>query len=113
MTPVNLLGEFEHMVLLAVAHLDQEAYGVTVQREIERRTERAVSLGAVYATLARLEAKGMLRSWEGGATPDRGGRAKRFYAMRPAAVTALEASRRALDRMWAGLRLRERPGTSR
>lgn len=110
-TPASL-GEFEHLVLLAAAHLGEEAYGVTVQREIRVRTGRAASLGAVYATLARLEHKGYLRSWEGGASPKRGGRAKRFFAIRPAGVQALRAARRTLDRMWAGLGLDVRPGGS-
>lgn len=105
------LGEFEHLVLLAVAHLGAEAYGVMVQREIHERTRRRVSLGAVYATLARLERKGLLRSWEGGVTPERGGRSKRFYSLRPAGTEALRAARWTLDRMWAGLRLR--PGSGR
>jgi PadR family transcriptional regulator PadR len=112
MTTSASLGEFEHLVLLATAHLGEDAYGVTVQREIRTRTARAVSLGAVYATLARLERKGYLRSWEGGASDKRGGRAKRFFALRPGGVQALRAARQTLDRMWAGLELDARSGRS-
>ena len=110
-TPPPFLGEFEHFVLLAVAQLD-DAYGVTIQRELRARAGRQSSLGAIYATLSRLEQKGYLRSWEGGASPKRGGRAKRFFALEPAGVRALKASRRALDRMWEGLGLDPRPTRS-
>jgi DNA-binding PadR family transcriptional regulator len=109
MTPASFLGEFEHLVLLAVAQLEDQAYGVTIQRELRARAGRQSSLGAIYATLSRLEQKGYLRSWEGGASAKRGGRAKRFFALEPAGVRALRASRRAIDRMWEGLGLDPRP----
>jgi PadR family transcriptional regulator PadR len=96
------LGEFEQLVLLAVAHLD-DAYGVTIRREIERRTERAVAVGALYTALDRLERKGYLRSTMSDPTPERGGRSKRHYWLKPAGATALQRSREVLDRMWRGL----------
>lgn len=106
----EFLGSFEHLVLLAVARLGEEGYGVTIRREIERRTGRSVTAGAVYVTLDRLEEKGHLTSWEGEATPRRGGRAKRHFRLRPAGVRALRSSRRLLESMWEGLELPASPG---
>ncbi len=106
------LGSFEHLVLLAVGRLGDEGYGVSIRREIERRTGRSVSTGAVYATLDRLEEKGYVRSWEGEATPRRGGRAKRHFRLEPAGARALRASRRMLERMWEGLELPPSPGSA-
>lgn len=99
----DFLGEFEQVVLLAVARLEGEGYGVSVRREIERRTGRDVTVGSVYATLARLEAKGLLVSWEGDPTPRRGGRARRHFRILPAGAEALEASRGMMERMWDGV----------
>ncbi len=107
------LGEFEKIVLLAVARLDGEGYGVTLRREIERRTGRATALGAVYATLARLEAKGCVRSREGEKTPVRGGRARRHFALTALGVSALRASREAQERLWEGLDLGRARGRAR
>jgi PadR family transcriptional regulator len=102
----DFLGEFEQVVLLAVARLGDEGYGVTVRREIQRRTGRDVSVGSVYATLARLEEKGLIASREGESSPRRGGRARRHFRVEPAGVVALEAARGMLDRMWDGVELR-------
>jgi DNA-binding PadR family transcriptional regulator len=99
------LGEFEGVVLLAVARLDGQGYGVTVHREIEARTGRSPALGAVYATLERLEAKGCVRSREGEKTPVRGGRARRHFALTAEGVRALRETRAALERLWEGLDL--------
>ena len=103
MSDVASLGEFEHVVLLAVLRLGDSAYAVSIRDEIERRTDRRVSRGAVYVTLDRLETKGYLRSWLADPTAERGGRAKRFYGLRPRAVSALKENRRALIEMWRGL----------
>jgi DNA-binding PadR family transcriptional regulator len=103
MTGNRALGEFEQVVLLAVAQLRDAGYGVSLQREIQRRSRRAASLGAVYATLARLEEKGYVSSRVGDATAVRGGRARRLFALRPAGARALTAARRKQDRMWSGL----------
>jgi DNA-binding PadR family transcriptional regulator len=109
MSKGEYLGEFEQVVLLAVAWLGEGGYGATIRGEIERRTGRAVSLGAVYATLVRLEEKGLVTSWQGESTARRGGRAKRHYRLMPAAVKSLRASRRMLEGMWEGVELEARP----
>ena len=102
-TDLYLLGEFEQVVLLAVLRLGDEAYAVGILDEIARCTGRAVSRGSVYITLDRLETKGFLRSRLADPTPERGGRAKRYYTLRPRAVEALRESRRALVALWRGL----------
>lgn len=99
----SFLGEFEQVVLLAVARLDGEGYGVTIRHEIEAIAERETTVGAVYATLSRLEEKGFAASWEGEAEARRGGRARRHYRIEPAGVRALQASRGMLDRLWNGV----------
>jgi DNA-binding PadR family transcriptional regulator len=100
------LGEFEEIVLLAVARLAGDGYGVSIRREIEERSGRSVSIGAVYATLERLAVKGWVTSRQGEALPVRGGRARRHYRVLPAGVRALEETRRAFDRLWEGVALR-------
>jgi DNA-binding PadR family transcriptional regulator len=97
------LGEFEQLVLLALVRLGEEAYGVTVHHEIEREARREVTLGAVYKTLARLEAKGLVAAFVGEPTPERGGRRKRHYRVLPAGRRALSRSMAALRRMSTGL----------
>jgi DNA-binding PadR family transcriptional regulator len=104
MTMRDTLGEFEQSVLLAVAHLD-DAYGVTIRREIERRGGRPVAIGALYTALDRLERKGYLRSVMSDPTPERGGRSKRHFRLQPAGATALRRSRELLNRMWRGIRV--------
>ena len=100
------LGEFEELVLLAVAGLGEEAYAVSVQQRIERRADRAASMGAVYSTLDRLEAKGCLASRLGQVTPEPGGRRKRFYRLTATGAGALQTARDARARMWDGIDLR-------
>lgn len=97
------LGEFEQLVLLALVRLGDNAYGVTVAQEIEARTGRRVSLGAVYKTLDRLEGKRLVSSSIGEPTATRGGRRKRLFRLDAAGERALRASLRALGRMAAGL----------
>jgi len=101
----DYLGEFEHIVILALLRLDERAYGVTVRQEIESRTGREVSIGAVYATLDRLEAKGYVRSRHGEPTPERGGRSKRFFRVTAKGVAALNQTQGALQKMREGLDL--------
>jgi DNA-binding PadR family transcriptional regulator len=103
--PFNL-GEFEQVVLLAVLRLGDEAYAVPILDEIARCTGRSVSRGSVYVTLDRLETKGYLRSKLGDPTAERGGRAKRYYTLRPRALEALRDSRRALVALWRGFEAR-------
>jgi DNA-binding PadR family transcriptional regulator len=81
MADVQTLGEFEQIVLLAILRLDENAYGVTIREEIMARTDREPSPGALYTTLDRLEEKGLVRSRFGDPTPQRGGRAKRFFSI--------------------------------
>jgi DNA-binding PadR family transcriptional regulator len=99
----EFLGSLEHIVLLAIVRLGGNAYGMTVRREIEVRTGRAISIGAVYATLERLEAKGYIRSRLGEPTAERGGRAKRLFRIEADGEAALRASQEAIRKMAAGL----------
>ncbi len=108
MSKGRFLGEFEQVVLLAVARLNSDGYGMSIRREIESRTRRGVSIGAIYATLERLERKGFLSSREGVSTPVRGGRSRRHFALRPEGGEALLRSRSMLDSMWDGVAVVER-----
>lgn len=102
----DLLGSLEHIVLLALMRLDGTAHGTLIRREIEARTGRDVSIGAVYATLERLEAKDYVSSKVGEPTPERGGRAKRLFHLETAGKRALRISDETLHRMNAGLKSR-------
>ena len=97
------LGEFEVLVLAALVRLGPEAYGVTIRSEIEERAGREVSIGALYSTLSRLEAKGLVASKIGEPTPERGGRAKRHYRIEPQGRLLLEQSLTAFRRMAQGI----------
>jgi PadR family transcriptional regulator, regulatory protein PadR len=97
------LGDLEQLVLLAILRLGDEAYGVPILEEIRARTRRPASRAAVYIALRRLEDKGFVLSRLGDPTPERGGRAKRYYRARPAAVRQLRAIRRDLTKMWEDL----------
>ena len=101
----DYLGEFEHIVVLALLQLEDRAYGVTVRQEIEFRIKREVSIGAVYATLDRLETKGYVKSHHGDPTPERGGRSKRFFRVTAKGVAAVNRTHRALQSMTEGLDL--------
>lgn len=103
MTDRDYLGEFEHLTLLALLRLEDRAYGVTVRQEIEVRTDREVSIGAVYSTLDRLERKGYVTSRSGEPTPERGGRSKRFFRVTADGVEAVSRTHRALESMTEGL----------
>jgi DNA-binding PadR family transcriptional regulator len=104
----NTLGALEHIVLLAVMRLGAEAYGMTVRREIENATGRDLSIGAVYATLVRLEEKGFVKSYAGEPTAERGGRAKRHFRMTADGKGALRSTREIILKMSAGLKGLER-----
>jgi PadR family transcriptional regulator, regulatory protein PadR len=97
------LGEFELVVLLAVLHLGDAAFGSNIRDEIERRSSRRVSRGAVYITLDRLEDKGLLASKLAGASDSRGGRPKRFFSVTAAGLKGVKHSIRLLARMQKGL----------
>ena len=94
------LGEFEHMVLLAILHLGDGVYGVPIVDEIQRRTGRTVAPAAVYITLRRLEQKGLLTSWMSDSTPERGGKSRRCVKVNHAGLEILRESRKLLDSMW-------------
>jgi DNA-binding PadR family transcriptional regulator len=97
------LGEFEQIVLLAVLRLGEDAYGVPIRSDIESRTGRSLTVGALYRTLDRLEAKGYLTSSFGDPSPERGGRSRRYFRIKPLGLRTLRASRDALAAMWEGL----------
>ena len=100
-TPV--LGEFEHMVLLAILRLGDKAYGVTIRAELEERTGREPAPGALYTTLDRMEDKGLLTSWMGDPTAQRGGRAKRYFRASAAGIKAVTHAQRCYRRLCEGL----------
>jgi len=102
MTRRDYLGDFEQVVLLAVMRLGPEAYGVSIKHEIEQRTGRNVSLGAIYPTMDRLEAKGFVTSHVGAPTAERGGRAKRHFRINAAGLRQLRRSHEMLAAMWEG-----------
>ena len=101
----DCLGEFEQLVMLALIRLGPNAYGMTVRRELEERAERHVAIGAVYATLDRLEGKGYVNSSESSGGPERGGRAKRYFKITGAGAHALNNSHETLQKMWRGIKL--------
>ena len=98
------LGSLEHIVLLAVMRLGEDAYGITVRREIESATRRDLSIGAVYATLVRLESKGFVKSYAGEPTAERGGRAKRYFRVTADGKGALRYTHEIIQKMSAGLK---------
>lgn len=105
MTRRQALGEIEHLVLLVVARLGPDAYGMRISEELAERAGRDVSIGSVYAALDRLEQRGYVRSRVGDPTPQRGGRAKRFFAVARAGIEALAESQALLLGLWDGLDL--------
>jgi PadR family transcriptional regulator PadR len=99
MSTDNSLGAFEEQVMLAVLHARDDAYGMNVRREIEARADRDVAIGAVYATLDRLEAKGLVAS-----SRLRGdGGSRRVFSLTAAGTRALVETRLVRDRLWAGV----------
>lgn len=102
-----LLGEFEQLVMCAVLRLDDDAYGATIRRELLERARRDVSPGAIFTTLERLEARGLVISTYGEPTQERGGRRKRFYRLKPDGRRTLAASLETIKRMARGLELGE------
>ena len=101
--PPIYLGEFEYAVLLAVLHLQEDAYAVPIRELIEGRTTRPVARGALYTGLDRLEAKGCLKSRMGDATDERGGKAKRYYTVTAAGLKAIRATHESLTNLTRGL----------
>jgi DNA-binding PadR family transcriptional regulator len=97
------LAEFELRVLLTVLRCGRESYAVAVHQDLERRSGRRASVGAVYITLDRLERKGLLESRLGDPTPERGGRAKRYYRLTRPGRAAVRDECRLMQRLWQGL----------
>jgi PadR family transcriptional regulator PadR len=97
------LGNLELMVLLSLMHVGDNAYGVPISQEIEARTGRDVALGSVYAALDRLEKKGFVTSTLGDPTPERGGRAKRYFQISAKGVREVRDAQRMLTNMWKNL----------
>jgi PadR family transcriptional regulator len=105
MATTPALGEFEQVVLLAILRLGEQAYGVTIRREIAKCTEREPAPGALYTTLDRLEEKALVSSAYGDPTPERGGRAKRYFTVTASGVRAVARAQRAYQRLLKGLAL--------
>jgi PadR family transcriptional regulator, regulatory protein PadR len=94
-----MIGEFEYLLLAASLRLAEEAYGASIRREIEEATERPCSIGSLYTTLDRLESKGLVTTWMGEATAQRGGRARRMVSVTAKGVKAASAFHRAISRV--------------
>ena len=107
MTSRKNIGEFEQLLLLSLLRLGDEAYGVTMRREIEARTGRPVTLGAIYPTMDRLEKKGLVSSAMSQPTGERGGRSRRYFQLEPAGLEALHTAREAFNSMWDGYEPRQ------
>ncbi len=97
------LTDLEHILLLVVATLGADAYGVRLREELAARTGRDVAIGSVYAALERLERRGYIAGSVGDPTPERGGRAKKYFRLEPEGLEALRAYRAVLDRLWGDL----------
>jgi DNA-binding PadR family transcriptional regulator len=106
MPPV--LGDFEQRILFALIRLGADAYGVTIRQEIETRTGRPVSAGAMYTALARMEKRGLVASRLGDPTPERGGKRKRLYTVQPAGERAIARAYESLRLMASGMATRLR-----
>src|SRR5581483_9765737 len=98
-----MLGEFEYLLLTAAARLGEDAYGAAIRQEIEKATGRRCSIGALYTTLDRLEAKGLVKTWMGDPTPQRGGRPKRMVRVTANGIQAATAFYSAVTRVSRGV----------
>ena len=107
----RLLTDLEFMILLAILRLPEHAYGVMIGREIEQRGKRTVTRAALYVALDRLEDSGLVRSTLGDPTPERGGRAKRYFTVTTTGVRAVQDTQRAFVALWSGIRPLEGPLT--
>lgn len=99
----SYLGELEMMLLLAIMNLGDEAYGVPIARELERQRGQDVSVGSVYAALERLEAKSLIVSNLGDPTPERGGKAKRYFRITKEGMQQVQETRRVLTKFWRSI----------
>src|SRR5690349_16812771 len=98
-----MIGEFEYLLIAAAARLGDEAYGAAIREELGMTTGKKCSIGALYTTLDRLEAKGFVKTWMGDATPQRGGRAKRLVRVTPKGAQAAKDFYEAVTRVSRGL----------
>jgi PadR family transcriptional regulator len=112
MTRRAYLGDLEEIVLLAVARCEPQAYGMRIRQEIEDQTGRSLAIGAVYASIERLEDKGYIKAARPPDAGDRDPRARRFFAVTAAGAHAAQETAALRDRLWRGLRLRRRPEES-
>ena len=110
MTKRTHLGDLEEIVLLAVARCEPHAYGMRIRQEIEAQTQRQVAIGAVYASLERLEDKGYIKPARPPADGERDPRARKFFAVTPAGASAAEETAALRARLWRGLTLRRKEG---
>lgn len=94
------IGEFEELVLLTIAALDEDAYGVGIKEDIEKRTDRSISIGALHSTITRLEEKGLIKSWLGDPTQERGGRRKRYFQLTNLGKASLREMKQLRDELW-------------
>jgi PadR family transcriptional regulator PadR len=97
------LTDFELMILLAILRIGEDAYGVPIAREIEETGRRKVLVAAIYAALDRLEENGLVASSYGDPTPERGGRAKRFFTVTAKGLKAVRETQRAFTALWSGI----------
>lgn len=97
---IGYIGEFEELVLLTIAALDENAYGVAIKEDIEQRTDRSISIGALHSTITRLEEKGFIKSWLGDPTQERGGRRKRFFQLTNQGKAGLRNIKALRDELW-------------
>jgi PadR family transcriptional regulator, regulatory protein PadR len=112
MTKRGYLGDLEEIVLLAIARCEPEAYGMRIRQEIEEQSGRSVAIGAVYASIERLEDKGYIEPAAAPEGPERDARARRFFGITPVGTQALEDTAAVRDRLWRGLRLHRSRGQS-
>jgi PadR family transcriptional regulator PadR len=103
MTKRDFLGNFELLVMLALIRVGENAYGVPISEELEKASSREVAIGSVYAALERLEKKGFIKSAVGEPTPERGGRAKRYFWVTARGVKEVRETQRTLVKLWQGL----------
>jgi len=99
----DLLTDLELMIVLAVLRVGDNAYGVTITRQIEETAGRSVPIALVYATLDRLQDRGLVLSWKGDPTPERGGRAKRFFEVTAKGIRQIKDTQRAFTALWKGI----------
>lgn len=98
---MEFLTRMEEILLLTIHQLGTEAYGVTIKARVEELLEKTVSVGAIYVPLERLTKRGLLKTWQGGPSPERGGRSKKYYAVTQDGLKILRETRALHDSLWA------------